>query len=68
MPTFKGTTNCDLRIPYKNLPPSSYPTFLPKLFANFVAIERWATYFSRNCSSSGIHHHGAHLLMANLKS
>ena len=55
MPTFRGTTNCDLRIPYKNLPPPAYPTFLPKLFANFVAIERWATYLTRNClSASGM--------------
>lgn len=46
---FRGTTNCDLVVPYKTLPPPSYPTFLPKLAANFLAIEKWATYFSRNC-------------------
>lgn len=50
---FRGTTNCDLVVPYKTLPPPSYPTFLPKLAANFLAIEKWATYFSRNCLPAG---------------
>ena len=43
---FFGRTNCDLQIPYK-LDPNPW-----KQHQNWLAIERWATYFARNCSGA----------------
>lgn len=42
--TFFGRSNCDLQIPYK-VDPNPW-----KQHQNWVAIERWASYFARNCS------------------
>lgn len=43
---FFGRTNCDLQIPYK-VDPNPW-----KQHQNWLAIERWATYFARNCSGA----------------
>ena len=40
---FFGRTNCDLQVPYK-LDPNPW-----KQHQNWLAIERWATYLTRNC-------------------
>lgn len=44
MSLFFGRTSCDLQIPYK-VDPNPW-----KQHQNWVAIERWATYFARNCA------------------
>ncbi len=47
MPLFFGRTSCDLQVPYK-LDPNPW-----KQHQNWLAVERWATYFARNCLSAG---------------
>jgi hypothetical protein len=47
MPLFFGRTNCDLQIPYK-IDPNPW-----KQHQNWLAIERWATYLTRNCLPAG---------------
>jgi len=49
MPLFFGRSNCDLQIPYK-VDPNPW-----KQHQNWLAIERWATYFARNCGAN-CHH------------
>lgn len=44
---FFGRTSCDLQVPYK-IDPNPW-----KQHQNWLAVERWATYFARNCMSSG---------------
>jgi hypothetical protein len=49
MPLFFGRTSCDLQVPYK-LDPNPW-----KQHQNWLAVERWATYLTRNClSASGM--------------
>lgn len=47
MPLFFGRTSCDLQVPYK-LDPNPW-----KQHQNWLAIERWATYLTRNCLPTG---------------
>lgn len=47
-PAHASSTNCDLRIPHKNVSPTD-PSFRSKNQENWLALERWVTYRNREC-------------------